>query len=113
MSKIEEEHVTGFKDFQSPHEASVERLISAVDKAYHHPWSLIWRSFWYGFFAAIGAVVGTVCVAIFSVFLFRALGGFELLKPAVSQIEEATNQVIESRLQQLEHAATPTGKAHQ
>ncbi|MEI6477825.1 MAG: hypothetical protein WCO52_02460 [bacterium] len=78
-----------FTDFESPHEASVDRLIKAVDRAYHRPWLMMWRSFLQGMMAAVGAMFGTAVVAVGLVYLFQALGGISLLKPFTDSIVQS------------------------
>ena len=77
-----------FKDFQSPHEASLDRLINAVDRAYHRPGLLLWRSFLQGVMTAIGASVGTFLVFSVVIYVFQALGGIELLRPGLEKLQE-------------------------
>lgn len=85
------EEDNGFSDFQSPDEASVNRLIIALDRAYHQPRLLMWRAFLQGFTAAIGAFIGSAFIVIVSAYLFQALGGLGLLKPYVDKIQDATS----------------------
>ena len=84
----DEPRVKDFSDFQSPHEASVERLVQAIDKAYHRPGLMLWRSFWQGFMSAIGLSVGYAVVVIILIYVFRSLGGIELLQPFANKIQE-------------------------
>ena len=75
MAKEPQEN--NFSDFQSPHEASVERLVQALDRAYHRPGLLMWNSFLQGLFTAVGAFVGSVIILAASGYLFKSLGGFD------------------------------------
>jgi hypothetical protein len=86
MAKTERDK--DFSDFQSPHEASVDRLISAVDRAYHRPWLMMWRSFLHGMMTAIGAFFGTALIGILSVTIFQALGGAGLIDSMLDRLEE-------------------------
>lgn len=89
-----------FSDFQSPHEANVDLLVRALDRAYHRPWLLMWRSFLQGIMAAIGAVVGTALMGIVSVYLFQALGGFEIFKPLVDRFQQTIVQSSSKAIQE-------------
>ena len=88
---------TDFADFQSPHEASVDRLVEAMDRAYHRPWLMMWRSFLQGMMTGVGAGLGTVLFFAFSVYLFNVLGGVQLLRPILNNFEEGlAAQVVRS-----------------
>lgn len=98
-------HDRDFSDFQSPHEASVDRLVAAIDRAYHRPVLMVWRSFWQGVFTAIGLSVGYALVVIILVYTFHALGGIELLQPSLTKIQE---MVIPKQLRDAANNATPS-----
>lgn len=87
-----------FKDFQSPHEASVDRLVEALDRAYHRPWLMIWRSFLHGFMTAIGATFGTVIIVVIAGMAFQALGGIELLRPSIDKLQNMITGSIQSQV---------------
>ena len=86
-----------FKDFQSPHEASVDRLVHALDRAYHRPGLLLWRSFLQGFMTAVGAFLGTFLVIIGSGYVLHSLGGYNLFKPLITEFQ---NTLIQAELKQ-------------
>ena len=96
-AKESKEAASDFSDFQSPHEASVDKLVAAIDNAYHRPWMMMWRSFLQGFMAAIGAVIGTAFIGILSVYLFQALGGFSLLKPYVDKLQHSISTSVNNK----------------
>lgn len=87
-----------FKDFQSPHEASEDRLVEAIDRAYHRPWLMMWRSFLQGVMSGIGAVVGSAIILLLLGFLFNRLGGVNLLKPAIGKLQDT---IIQSQVKTL------------
>ncbi|MBU6388903.1 hypothetical protein KGQ71_00105 [Patescibacteria group bacterium] len=99
---VSEQRVTDFSDFQSPHEVSIERLVQAVDLAYHHPWRMMWRSFWSGFMTAIGAMVGTVIIVGLLGYMFHALGGIELLRPSIDKLQNMLTQSTTSQTQKVD-----------
>lgn len=105
-----------FSAFQSPHEASVERLIQALDRAYHRPAQLMWRSFLQGFMSAIGAAIGTILIFSVIVYVVQAAGGLELLRPGLTKLQDmlipkelremsapSSNQDVDALLQQLQN----------
>ena len=101
-----------FSDFQSPHEASVERLVAALDRAYHNPRQLMWRSFLQGFMSAIGVTIGTIFILGLVGLLLHELGGIKLLAPLVDRIQNSVVQGVTTQenqiQQQLKTIASPT-----
>ena len=88
-----------FHDFQSPHEASIDRLVEALDRAYHRPGLLMWRSFLQGIMTAFGTFVGAILIATAVGFAVRSLGGVNFFKPVVDQFQEfITQSAIQSQL---------------
>lgn len=96
-----------FTPFQSPHEASVNQLVQALDRAYYRPGLLLWRSFWQGFFTAIGAAVGTVVFVGLVSYLFSILGGSQLVKPYLDKLQNGLIQRQIQTVQSLEPTADP------
>lgn len=47
-----------FSEFRHPDDASFDRFVRAIDRAYHRPWIMFWRSVLHGIGTAIGATVG-------------------------------------------------------
>jgi hypothetical protein len=72
----------------APSEATVRRLVVAVEKAYHRPWLMMWRSFLHGFMTALGATIGTALFFTILIWVFQALGGVDLLRPGVEAIQD-------------------------
>ena len=64
-----------FKDFKGPDEASFDKFILALDRAYHRPWSMMWRSFLQGVMKGMGTVFGFLMMIAILVLLFRAFNG--------------------------------------
>ena len=95
---VKEERVTSFDDFRSPHEASEDRLIDALDRAYHRPGLMIWRSFLQGFMAGVGASLGTVLFFVVSVYLLNLLGGVNLIKPLVDKYQQAIQAEVNKQI---------------
>lgn len=77
-----------FKDFKGPGEASVDRLIIALEKVYHNPWHMMWRSFLHGLTAGVGATIGTALVVSLSVYVFQAVDGVKFLQPTINRLQE-------------------------
>lgn len=77
-----------FAEFRSPDDASFDKLVAAIDRAYHRPWQMLWRSFLQGLMSAIGAAVGWILIITLSGYLFQALGGINLLKPLLQKAQD-------------------------
>ena len=88
-----------FKDFQSPTEASVDRLIEGLDRAYHQPGRMMWRSFLQGIMTGIGAAIGTILIAVVLTYAIQALGGIKLLDPVISKLQES---IVNSQIKAIE-----------
>ena len=78
-----------FSDFSHPESASFDKLVEALDRAYHRPGTMIWRSFLHGIMTAIGAAVGWILILIVSGFIFQALGGIKILEPTMNRLRDS------------------------
>jgi|GEM_PF-1226767 len=58
---------------------NLDRLIRAIDKAYHHPAPLIWRGFLIGLASGLGATIGVALVLAALGFMLRELGGVPVI----------------------------------
>ncbi len=87
-----------FKDFQSPHEASIDRLVDALDRAYHRPGLLMWRSFLQGFMTAVGAFFGAIIIAIIVGYVVHLLGGIDFFQPILDKLQDA---IVQSQIKSL------------
>ena len=95
---------TDFAAFQSPHEASVDRLVEAVDRAYHRPWLLMWRAFLQGLMTALGLTVGYAMIVILIAYLIQVRGGTaKLLDPLLIEVQQ---KVIQPTVQNQTNALT-------
>jgi len=92
---------TDFSSFQSPHEASVDRLVQSLDRAYHRPFLMMWRSFLQGLCNAFGMTVGYVIVFTVLYYLFQSFGGTSKL--LVPELQKIVNNALPSELR-----STPT-----
>ena len=100
MAEEKEARDKDFSDFQSPHEASVERLVQALDRAYHRPGLLLWRSFWQGMFTALGAFVGSALIIAVSGYLFHIYGGFQrFIQPGLDKLQKS---VVQTQINNIE-----------
>jgi len=103
MKEKPEKRETDFSDFQSPHEASVDRLIQAVDRAYHRPYLMFWRAFLQGIATAFGITIGYLIIFTLLFYIFQSLGGAnKFISPA---LEKAGNSLLPA---QLRPTPTPT-----
>ncbi|OGD60885.1 hypothetical protein A3A71_03175 [Candidatus Berkelbacteria bacterium RIFCSPLOWO2_01_FULL_50_28] len=57
----------------------VERLITALDRAYHRPGLLVWRGFLIGLASGLGATIGAAIVLALLGFLLREFGGLPVI----------------------------------
>ena len=96
-----------FEDFQSPHEASVDRLIQAVDRAYHRPFLMMWRSFMHGFMTAVGATVGTAVIISLIGDIIQLQGGLSLLNPFIDHVQQT---VINSQSKAIDQVLKGKGQ---
>lgn len=85
-----------FQVFQSPDDATVNHLVAALDRAYHRPGLLMWRSFLAGFMSALGATIGTLIILAVTGLVFHQLGGIALFSPLVQKLEQ---QIVDSQNQ--------------
>jgi hypothetical protein len=92
-----------FADYRSPDSASFDKLVAALDKAYHHPWRMALRSFLHGFMSAIGAAVGATLVVVLSGYLFNRFGGVGFVQSLAEQVGRSASTAIERQI-----TATPT-----
>lgn len=83
----------------APSQATIDRLVQAVERAYHRPWRMMGRSFLHGFMTALGATVGTAVFFAVLIWVFQQLGGLELLRPGVEKLQDL---LIPDEFQQLE-----------
>lgn len=116
----------GFAEYRHPDDASFDKFVHALDRAYHRPWLLFWRSVLWGLGTALGATIGA---GIVFVGLFYALSTInftpyaekiqELIIPETirSQLDSSDSQQerIDQLLEELEETqsqlATPTPSA--
>lgn len=64
-----------FKEFKGPDDASFDKFITALDRAYHRTGLMMWRSFLTGLMQGIGTIIGFLITIIALVFIFRAFNG--------------------------------------
>lgn len=62
-----------FKEFKHPEDASFDKLVAAIDRAYHRPFRMAMRSFLHGMMAALGATVGAVIVLVILFYVLRTV----------------------------------------
>lgn len=69
---------------------NLDRLVSAIDRAYHHPGPLVWRGFLIGLASGLGATIGVAVVLAIVGFILRELGGV----PVVGQWLQGVSNTI-------------------
>ena len=66
-----------------PHEKegmeNLDRLVKAIDRAYHHPGPLVWRGFMIGLASGLGATLGVALVLGILGYFLRELGGLPFI----------------------------------
>lgn len=88
MSKEDE-----FSEFRSPEDASFDKMVHALDRAYHKPWVMMWRAFLQGLMGAFGTAVGWILIFTLSGVIFQALGGFSLFKPITDKLQSTISDI--------------------
>lgn len=58
---------------------NLDRLVKAIDRAYHHPGPLVWRGFLIGLASGLGATIGVALVLTILGFILRELGGIPFI----------------------------------
>lgn len=58
---------------------NLDRLVKAIDRAYHHPGPLVWRGFLIGLASGLGATIGVALVLAILGFVLRELGGLPFI----------------------------------
>jgi hypothetical protein len=95
-----------FSEYRHPDDASFDKFVKALDRAYHRPLLMMWRSFLMGVATALGATVGA---AIILVILFYVLKTFDFA-PYATKIQEII--IPESIRKQLDGSSTPTPQVY-
>lgn len=57
----------------------LDRLITVIEKTYHHPGSLMWRSWISGLMSGLGATMGVAIILALVGFLIRQFGGLPVI----------------------------------
>ena len=83
-----------FAEFRHPDEASFDKFVAALDRAYHRPFQMMFRSFLHGMMTVLG---GTVGAALIFIILFYALRTFDW-SPFAQKLQ---NAIIPANIQQL------------
>lgn len=91
-----------FDSFKHPDDASFDKFIGALDRAYHRPFLMMWRSFLHGMAAALGATVGAALVFVILFYVLRTLN----FAPFAKQLQELV--IPASILKQLDPSASPS-----
>ncbi len=115
-----------FLDYQHPDDASFDKFVHALDRAYHRPFLMMWRGFLYGIALALGTTVGAAIVLALLFYVLKSIDFApyakdlqELIIPEnirkqldVSEAVQDPNQiqvitqdpVIQQRIQELQKA---------
>ncbi|QQG50262.1 MAG: hypothetical protein HZB70_01615 [Candidatus Berkelbacteria bacterium] len=71
---------------------NLDRLVRAIDKAYHHPGPLVWRGFMIGLASGLGATIGVAVVLAILGFLVRELGGLPFIGEWIQGVGNTINR---------------------
>ena len=82
-----------FAEYTHPDDVSFDKFVAALDRAYHRPFQMMFRSFLSGLMSAIGAAVGAALILLLTGFLLAKLGGVQVFKPFVESIQ---NMVLDN-----------------
>lgn len=66
-----------------------DQLVTALDKAYHHPGHLVWRGFLIGLASGLGATIGAALVITLAGFILRQLGGLPFIGDWLNELNRA------------------------
>lgn len=71
---------------------NLDRLVRAIDKAYHHPGPLVWRGFLIGLASGLGATIGVAVVLALVGFVLRELGGIPVIGDWLQGVSNTLNR---------------------
>ena len=110
-----------FAAFRHPDDASFDKFVAAIDRAYHRPFVMMWRSFLQGVATALGATVGAGIVFILLFYVLRnfnfspVIQNFQdiiIPKSIRDQLDQsaATTNQVNTLIQQVSPSVSPTPK---
>jgi len=70
-------------------EGHIARLVTALERTYHHPGHLAWRGFLMGLASGAGATIGAAAILIIIGFLVRKLGGAPVIGDWFNNVQNA------------------------
>lgn len=70
----------------------LDRLASAVDKAYNRPGMLMWRGFLIGLASGIGGTIGIAIIIVLLTLLVGQLGGIPIIGEALRDLLNIVNR---------------------
>ena len=76
-------HKDEFADYRHPDEASFDKFVAALDRAYHRPFQMMMRAFLQGIATALGATVGAGLVLIILFYALRSIN----YTPFINQLQ--------------------------
>jgi|GEM_PF-5665080 len=95
-------HKDEYAAYRHPDDASFDKFVAAIDRAYHRPVQMMWRSFLQGVATALGATVGAGLVLIILFYVLRSIN----FSP---YIQDFQNIVIPASIRnELNPSPTPT-----
>ena len=77
-----------FTDFRAPNEASFDKLVKAIDRAYHRPFVMMGRSFLQGLMTSLGATAGFAIVMVILFYVLQSLGGIDYFAPGIHKLQD-------------------------
>lgn len=95
-----------FADYRGPDDASFDKFIQALDRAYHRPWVMMWRSFLHGLMTGLGATIGTTVVLAALTYIFQIVDGPRLLSSYANSIGNALTEKAAEKID--ERVASPS-----
>lgn len=84
-----------FADYQHPDDASFDKFVSALDRAYHRPFMMMWRGFLYGIALALGTTIGAGIVLTLLFYVLKTIDFAPYVKDLQELVipEEIRNQL--------------------
>jgi len=74
-----------FDPYRHPEDASFDKFVQALDRAYHHPWKMFWRAFFQGVASALGAIIGTILLSALIYLVLRNVN----FNPTIQKLQDA------------------------
>lgn len=83
-----------FADYRHPDDASFDKLVGAIDRAYHRPFVMMGRAFLHGMMSILGGTVGAAIIFVILFYILRSLNW-------APYIEDFQKLIIPDKIEQI------------